>query len=192
MESESYKNNKTSTYLAEIIILKSQIITKYEYYAKQAKKEGFEQINSIFLETLNQEKNHIKTIFRLLKGQNPEVTMVINSSVIGTTVENLKDAINSEKEIVSKIEEYNKVIWEEGNKKEFTKLKLFEQISSFYIERFMKFSSNIENGTVFKKDKKVKWICRKCGLIHESLSALHNCPGCEHPQAYFEVLAENY
>jgi rubrerythrin len=71
-------------------------------------------------------------------------------------------------------------------------LKLFRQIKDFYAERFEKLASNIENGTVFKKDKKVKWICRKCGLIYESERALKNCPGCEHPQAYFEILAENY
>ena len=89
-------------------------------------------------------------------------------------------------------DEFEKTAWNEEFKQIATKLKLFRQIKRFYAERFEKLATNIENGTVFKKDKKVKWICRKCGLIFESDRELKNCPGCEHPQAYFEILAENY
>ena len=192
MDPNPPKNNRTSVYLSDIIIIKSLIINKYEYFAKQAKKEGYEQISAIFVETLTQQKNHIKTLFRLLEGKQPEITVHLGFSAIGSTAENLAEAIRSEKELVEKIEGYNIDIWEDGMKKEHTKLKLFAQISQFYSERFSKLAENIETGQVFRKDQKVKWICRKCGLIYESTHALHNCPGCEHPQAYFEVLAENY
>jgi rubrerythrin len=192
MTPDSSRNIKTPIYLSELIILKSMIINKYEYYAKQAKKEGFEQISAIFTETLTQKKNHIKTIYRLLESQQTEVTIEQKFSAIGSTIENLTDSLLLENELIRKIENFNTVIWAEGRKKEHTKLKLFLQISEFYVERFSKLLENIKQDKVFKKDQKVKWICRKCGLIYESTNALHNCPGCEHPQAYFEMLAENY
>lgn len=112
---------------------------------------------------------------------------------IGTTTENLAAAIASETSEEEHIfAEAEKAGWDEGLKQIATKLKLFRQIKKFYASRFKILAENIENGTVFKKAKKVKWICRKCGLIYESERALKNCPGCEHPQAYFEILAENY
>jgi rubrerythrin len=186
--------NKCNTLenVARIYLEKLQAINQYEYYSKQAKKEGFEQISAIFTETHTQMLNHAKTLFRFLEAHSPEISVKIIVPGIGTTAENLGTAIANENEMLALLQECEELAWTEEQKKIATKLKLFSQISQFYLERFAKLLKNIEEGTVFKKDKKVKWICRKCGLIHESERALHNCPGCEHPQAYFEVLAENY
>jgi rubrerythrin len=178
--------------LLQIMLTKSQLIQKYEYFAKQAKKDGFEQISSIFLETLTQQTNHVKTLFRLLEGAAVSSSLNLFIPKIGSTAENLLDAIQSEKQIIGLIENAMPVAWNEEQKKAHTKIKLFLQISQFYQNRFEKLHQNIETDMVFKKDEKVKWICRKCGLIYESERALHNCPGCEHPQAYFEILSENY
>ena len=132
-------------------------------------------------------------LFRFLEGCELEVTTTFKAEPIAITLENLKTTIEAESYQQSNLfSEFERVAWEEGYKQIATKLKLFIQIKKFYAERFEKLAANIENGTVFKKDKKVKWICRKCGLIYESDRALKNCPGCEHPQAYFEILAENY
>jgi len=192
METIHTLNIITPQNLLQILLTKSQLIQKYEYFAKQAKKDGFEQISAIYTETLTQQTNHVKTLFRLLEGHQLSSTIDLFIPKIGNTIENLKDAINSELHLVSLIESALPVAWEEEQKKAHTKIKLFLQISRFYQSRFGKLLENIETGTVFRKKEKVKWICRKCGLIYEGERALHNCPGCEHPQAYFEILSENY
>lgn len=192
METNQTIHLYTPENLLHIMLTKSQLIQKYEYFAKQAKKDGFEQISSIFTETLTQQTNHVKTLFRLLEGTAVSSNINLYIPKIGSTAENLLDAIQSEKQIIGLIENAMPVAWNEEQKKAHTKIKLFLQISQFYQNRFEKLHHNIETDRVFKKDEKVKWICRKCGLIYESERALHNCPGCEHPQAYFEILSENY
>ena len=174
-------------------ILESQATQKYQWYAKVAIKEGYQQIGAIFLETAEQKKSHCKTLFRLLEGCEVEVTATLIAEPIGNTLDCLKDALTAENEQETKYySAFENKAWEEGFKKAATKLKLFRQIKNFYASRFAKLVANIENVEVFIRKKKVKWICRKCGLIYESERALKNCPGCEHPQAYFEILSENY
>ncbi len=191
---ETMQNSYDQTFgtISNLLLIKSQLIQKYTYFAKQAKKEGFEQISAIFTETLTQQTNHVKTLFRLLEGTNARAELMLSIPKIGSTAANLQDSIQSEHHVISVINEILPVAWDAGLKKEHTKLKLFLQISQFYEQRFAKLLTNIQEDTVFRKEEKVKWICRKCGLIYESERALHNCPGCEHPQAYFEILAENY
>ena len=190
---DNFKDSRTALNVMQAFIIETQAIQKYLWYAKIATKEGYQQIAAIFTETAEQKKSHSKTLFRFLEGNELEITGSYKAEALAGTHENLKAAIEAEKaqnEIL--FADFESVAWEEGLKQIATKLKLFRQIKKFYAERFEKLASNIENGTVFKKDKKVKWICRKCGLIYESDRALKNCPGCEHPQAYFEILAENY
>ncbi len=128
----------------------------------------------------------------LSSGTSP-FTATFKAEPIATTYENLKAAIEAEiNQHTSLFAEYEQSAWNEGFKKVATKIKLFRQIKRFYAERFEKLAANFDSDSVFKKDKEVKWICRKCGFIYESDRALKNCPGCEHPQAYFEILAENY
>jgi rubrerythrin len=182
----------TETNLVKVFVLKSQIINKYEYYAKQAKKDGFEQMSAIFTEVAEQQRNHAKTIFRFLEDCLCKAPVQLNFSAIGNTLENLQDAIRSETEVLALLQEAAMIAWDEDLKKVSTKMKLFMKISESYVGKFGRLVKNIEEDKVFRKDKKVKWICRKCGLIYEGEKALKNCPGCEHPQAYFEVSAENY
>lgn len=171
----------------------SMAINRYTYYAKVAKKEGYEQLSAIFLETTEHEKSHAKTFYRFLEGRPIELKAQFPKTILGSTTENLKAAISGEYEEWSNLyPEFEKTAWEEGFKTVATKFKLIAKIEQFHEERFKKLLENIDLKMVFKKDEKVKWICRKCGFIHESEFALHNCPACEHPQAYFEILAENY
>jgi len=190
---EEFNNSHTVQHVMRVFAIETQAIQKYLWFAKVATKEGYQQIAAIFTETAEQKKSHTKTLFRFLEGCELEITSTFKAEPIGTTLENLKAAFEAEN-IQNKtvFAEAEQSAWDEGFKQVATKLKLFRQIKQFYANRFEKLASNIENGTVFKKDKKVKWICRKCGLIFESDRALKNCPGCEHPQAYFEILAENY
>jgi len=190
---DNFKNSLTAQHVMQAFAIETQAIQKYLWFAKVATKEGYQQIAAIFTETAEQKISHSKNLFRFLEGCELEITSTFKAEPIATTTENLKAALEAEN-LQSSIlfSEFERVAWEEGYKQIATKLKLFIQIKKFYAERFAKLASNIENSSVFKKDEKVKWICRKCGLIYESDRALKNCPGCEHPQAYFEVLAENY
>lgn len=190
---EGFPKSHTAQHVMHAFAIETQAIQKYLWFAKVATKEGFQQIAAIFTETAEQKKSHAKTLFRFLEGCELEITSSFKAEPIGSTPENLKVAFEAESnEFNYLFAEFEKSAWDEGYKQVATKIKLFRQIKQFYAERFEKLAVNIENGTVFKKDKKVKWICRKCGLIFESDRALKNCPGCEHPQAYFEILAENY
>lgn len=190
---DNFKNSESAKLVMQAFLIENQAIQKLFWYAKIATKEGYQQIAAILTETAEQKKSHTKTLFRFLENCEVEITMTMKAETLGTTLENLKVTIEAETEqYTSLFAECERIAWEEGFKQVATKLKLFIQIKKFYAERFEKLAANIENGSVFRKDKKVKWICRKCGLIYESDRALKNCPGCEHPQAYFEVLAENY
>lgn len=190
---EGLKGSKTEQNLAKAYLIESGNLRRYEIFAKQAKRDGYEQIAAVFLEVAEQKRSHTKTFFKFLENTNLEVAVPFVSAVPGGTLESLKVALTLEKEESERLfEEFERIAWEEGFKQVATKFKLFRRIKTFYAERFQAFAANIEEGRVFRRDKKVKWICRKCGLIYESERALKNCPGCEHPQAYFEILAENY
>jgi len=183
----------TARNLIQALAIETLAIQKYSWIAKQAKKDGFEQIAAIFLEVAEQKKSHTKTLFRFLEGISVELNSAFTIPPIGITLENLRQAVSSEQtESTELFAQFEKTAWEEGFKQIATKFKLFSQIKLFYSKRFAILADNIVNDRVFHREKKVKWICRKCGLIHESERALKNCPGCEHPQAYFEILAENY
>jgi rubrerythrin len=185
--------SKTAHNLIQALAIETQTIQKYSWYAKQAKKDGYEQMAAIFLEVAEQKKSHTKTLFRFLEGQKAELNSTFVIPPISVTLENLQSAVASENREANELYvQFEKTAWDEGFKQIATKLKLFRQIKLFYANRFNILAENIINDRVFLREKKVKWICRKCGLIYESERALKNCPGCEHPQAYFEILAENY
>jgi rubrerythrin len=187
------KESLTAKNLIQALAIETQAIQKYSWFAKQAKKDGFEQMAAIFLEVAEQKKSHTKTFFRFLESVSVEMNSTFSVPPIGNTPENLKQGSSSElSEAIELYALFEKVAWDEGFKQIATKFKLFRQIKTFYSQRFNILADNIVNDRVFRREKKVKWICRKCGLIYESEHALKNCPGCEHPQAYFEILAENY
>ena len=185
--------SSTAKNLIQILAIETLAIQKYSWFAKQAKKDGFEQMAAIFVEAAEQKKSHAKTIFRFLEGISVELNSTFSIAPIEATLENLRQAISSEQYEAGKLyAQFEKTAWDEGFKQIATKLKLFRQIKIFYKQRFNILADNIVNDRVFHRTEKVKWICRKCGLIYESERALKNCPGCGHPQAYFEILAENY
>jgi len=171
----------------------SQATNRYEFFAKVAKKEGYEQIAEIFMKTAAQEKSHAKQFFRFLEGGEVEITASYPAGVIGTTVENLKAAAMGENEEWTLLyPEFAAIAKEEGFAKIASVFKIIAKVEAEHEKRYKKLLSNIEDGTVFRKDGKVRWECRHCGYIHEGEKPPLNCPACDHPQAYFEVAADNY
>ncbi|RKX26244.1 MAG: rubrerythrin family protein [Candidatus Zixiibacteriota bacterium] len=187
------RGTKTEKNLLTAFAGESQARNRYNYFASKAKKEGFVQIAHIFEETANQEKEHAKRLFKLLKGGEVEIQAAFPAGVIGSTAENLKASAGGEHhEWESMYPEFAKTAREEG----FDAIaKIFEAIAvaeKQHEKRYLDLLANVEAGTVFKKEKKVVWRCRNCGFIHEGEEAPDVCPACAHPQAHFELLAENW
>ena len=178
---ENLKGTKTEANLKTAFAGESEARNKYTYYASKAKKEGFEQIANLFLETANNEKEHAKIWFKLLHDGMPD------------TVENLKDAADGENyEWTDMYEEFAKVAEEEGFKAIAAKFRGVAAIEKHHEERYRKLLENVKDGLVFSKDGEKIWICRNCGHIHIGKEAPKVCPVCAHPQSYFEVKADNY
>ncbi|MBI9054442.1 MAG: rubrerythrin family protein [Bacteroidales bacterium] len=189
----SIKGTRTEKNLLKSFAGESQAKNRYEFFAKVAKKEGYEQIAEFFNETAMQEMQHAKTFFKFLEGGMVEITAAYPAGVIGTTAENLKAAADGENEEWTDLyPEFAKVAEEEGFKKIAIAYKLIAKIEAEHEARYRKLLSNIDEGRVFEKEEKVKWVCRKCGHVHESTKALKNCPVCGHPEAYFEIEQTNY
>ncbi len=190
----SIKGTRTEKNLLKAFAGESQAKNRYQFFAKQAKKDGYEQIAAFFEETALQEECHAKIFFRFLEGGVVEITASYPAGMIATTAENLKTAADGENEEWTELyPEFSKVAEEEGFKKVAMAFKLIATIEKEHEERYRKLLANINDEEVFqKKGKKVKWVCRKCGHIHEGEKALQNCPVCGHPQAYYEIKAENF
>ena len=187
------KGSKTEKNLLIAFAGESQARNRYNYFASKAKKEGFVQISHIFEETANQEKEHAKRFFKFLKGGDVEIEVAFPAGVIGSTAENLEAAAAGEHhEWESMYPEFARIAREEG----FEEIAaLFEAVAvaeKQHEKRYLGLLANVEAGTVFKKDKKTTWRCRNCGYLHEGDEAPHSCPACAHPQAHFEMLAENW
>ena len=184
---------KTIECIARAYLGESQARNRYTFYAKVAADEGFEQIAAIFRETADQEKEHAKRFFNLLKGGECEITASFPAGVIGTVAENLKGAIAGEThEWQDLYPAFAKVAREEGFE---SVAKAFEAIAvaeKQHAKRYSGLLANVEAGKVFKKDKPVVWRCLNCGYLHEGEEAPKACPACIHPQAYFELLGENW
>ena len=187
------KGTQTEKNLLTAFAGESQARNRYSYFSSQAKKDGFVQISHIFEETANQEKEHAKRLFKLLQGGEVEIQAAFPAGVIGTTAENLKEAAGGEHyEWEEMYPSFANVAREEG----FDEIaKIFESIAvaeKQHERRYLGLLANIEAGTVFKKEKPVVWRCRNCGYLHEGPEAPGECPACAHPQAHFELLAENW
>jgi rubrerythrin len=171
----------------------SQARNRYTYFASQAKKEGFEQISFIFEETANQEKEHAKRLFKMLEGSDVQIQAAFPAGVIGTTAENLKaSAAGENHEWSDMYPSFADVAVKEG----FTDIAaIFRSIAvaeKQHEKRYLSLMKNIQSGMVFRKDKPVVWRCRNCGYLHEGSEAPNKCAACDHPQAHFELLGENY
>ncbi len=193
MRMSSLKGSQTEKNLLTAFAGESQARNRYTYFASKAKKEGFVQIADIFEETANQEKEHAKRFFKFLEGGDVEVQAAFPAGVIGSTAENLKAAAGGEHyEWESMYPEFAHIAREEG----FEEIaKVFEAVAvaeKQHEKRYLGLLANVEAGTVFKKKEKVVWRCRNCGYLHEGAEAPDSCPACAHPQAHFELLAENW
>jgi len=190
---KSLKGTQTEKNLLTAFAGESQARNRYTYFASAARKAGYEQIAEIFLETAENEKEHAKVFFKYLEGGEAVVSASYPAGVIADTKANLTEAADGENmEWTTIYADFARTAKKEG----FPKIaKSFEEISKvekFHEARYRKLIANLAKKKVFKKDGVSKWHCRNCGYVHEGTSAPKICPACLHPQAYYEILAENY
>jgi len=187
------KGTRTERNLLTAFAGESQARNRYTYFASQAKKDGFVQIQSIFEETANQEKEHAKRLFKFLQGGDVEVATAFPAGVIGTTAENLNAAAGGENhEWTSMYPEFAQVAREEGLNEIAAVFEAIAVAEKQHEKRYLGLMKNVEAGTVFKKPEPVVWRCRNCGYLHEGTEAPDVCPACDHARAHFELLAENW
>jgi rubrerythrin len=190
---KSLKGTQTEQNLLKSFAGESQARNRYEFFASVAKKEGYEQIAAIFMETSNQEKEHAKRFFKFLEGGMTEIMVSYPAGIIGTTKENLKAAAEGENEEWTELyPHFSEVAKEEGFTEIATAFKMIAKVEAEHERRYLKLLQNISEDKVFVKDGKVWWKCLNCGYVYESEKALENCPACLHPKAYMQVREENY
>lgn len=176
------KGSKTEANLLTAFSGECQARTKYTYYASQAKKEGYNQIADIFMETAENEKEHAKLWFKALHG-----------GCVPQTLENLKDAAAGENyEHTQMYKEFEEVARKEGFNEIADQFKLVGDVEAVHEQRYLDLYENVKNGKVFKKDTVVVWKCLNCGYLHVGEEAPVVCPTCKHPQSYFEIQAQNW
>jgi len=187
------KGSETEKNLLKAFAGESQARNRYTYFASVAKNQGYEQISAIFLETADNEKEHAKVFFKYLEGGDTEIQATYPAGKIGTTAENLLAAAEGEKmEWSALYPDFEKTARKEGFDEIANSFKEIAEVEEQHEKRYRKLLSNVEKEKVFKKDKTVKWKCRNCGYVHEGPDAPKVCPACKHPQAHYEILAENY
>jgi len=187
------KGTKTEKNLLAAFAGESQARNRYTYFASAAKKEGYEQISALFIETAENEKEHAKRFFKFLEGGMTEFTAVFPAGRIGTIAENLKAAAEGENEEWTKLYPgFAAVADSEGFPGVAAAFRSISQVEVKHEKRYRKLLDNIEKGEIFKKNAPTAWKCRNCGYHHEGLEAPNICPACLHPKSYFELLAENY
>ncbi len=187
------KGTKTEKNLLAAFAGESQARNRYTFFASAAKKEGYEQISSIFLETAENEKEHAKRFFTFLEGGMVEFTATFPAGKIGTTAENLMAAAEGENEEWTKLYPgAADIAQQEGFSDVAAAFRFIAKVEVEHEKRYRKLLINIEKGKVFKKDAASTWICRNCGYHHEGVEAPGKCPTCLHPQSFFELWEENY
>ncbi|MFN3660612.1 MAG: rubrerythrin [Brevinematales bacterium] len=194
---KSLKGTKTAENLMKAFAGESQARTRYTYYASEARNEGFMQIEAIFMETADNEKEHAKVFFNyLVEGLGNDVMQEIQASypvALADTLSNLKSAAAGENEEWTHLyPEFAKVAEQEGFPEIAASFRAIAQVEAKHEARYRKLAENVASGKVFKKDQKVLWKCRNCGFIIEAMEAPQVCPSCKHPQGYFEIFAETY
>ncbi len=189
----SLKGTRTEKNILTAFSGEAQARNRYTYFSSQAKKEGYVQISAIFEETANQEKEHAKRLFKLLEGGEVEIKGSFPAGVIGNTLDNLKEAAAGEKHEYSQMyPEFAKIAKEEGFDDIADILTAIAVAEKQHEKRYNALIANLEAGRVFKRDTEVVWRCRNCGYLHTGTEAPDPCPACDHPQAHFELLGENY
>ena len=190
---KSLKGTKTEKNLMCSFAGESQARMRYTYFASVAKKEGYEQVAAIFLETAEQEKEHAKRMFKWLEGGKVEITAAYPAGVIGTTLDNLRAAAEGEnEEWTADYPHFADVADEEGFPEVAVAFRMIAKVEAEHEKRYRKLLANVEENKVFEKDEAILWQCRNCGFVIEGKKAPVKCPACLHPQAYFEPMKQNY
>jgi rubrerythrin len=189
---KAFKGSKTEKNLLAAFAGESQARNRYTYFASAARKEGYEQIANIFTETAENEKEHAKVFFKYLQGGEVEITAGYPAGVIGKTKDNLAAAAAGENmEWTTLYANFAKTAKAEGFAEVARSFEQISKVEKFHEARYRKLIENIAKKQVFKKDKAIKWHCINCGYVFEGTKAPKICPACQHPQSYYEVLAEN-
>jgi len=190
---KSIKGTRTEQNLLKSFAGESQARTRYTFFSSAAKKEGYEQIAAVFMETAEQEKEHAKRFFKFLEGGMVEITASFPAGVIGTTEENLAAAAAGEnEEWLDLYPAFADIAEEEGFNQIAIVWRMIAKVEAEHERRYLKFLENIKEGKVFEKDEEIEWQCRNCGYVHKGKKAPDKCPACAHPQAYFEPEKKNY
>ena len=190
---KSLKGTQTEKNLLAAFAGESQARNRYTYFASAARKGGFEQIANIFIETSENEKEHAKVFFKHLEGGDAEVVAVYPAGMIKDTKSNLEAAAAGEQLEWTKLySDFGKIAQNEGFADVARSFEQISKVEKFHESRYRKLIDDVAKGEVFKKKAPVKWHCINCGYVHEGTEPPKNCPACSHPQAFFEVLAENY
>ena len=189
----SLKGTRTEQNLLKAFAGESQARTRYTYFSSAAKKEGYEQIAALFLETAENEKEHAKVFFKHLEGGMVEITAMYPAGRIGTTAENLLAAAEGELEEWGTLyPDFAAIADEEGFPKVAESFREIAEVEQHHEARYRKLLALVEDGTFFKRETTVRWKCRNCGYIHEGPEAPKMCPACAHPQAHYELFCEPY
>jgi len=184
----SIKGTQTEKNILTAFIGESQARNKYTYFASVAKKEGYVQISKIFEETANHEKEHAKRLFKFLEGGTAEIVATFPAGVIGTTVENLKEAAAGENEEYSHMyPDFAKVAREEGFSEIAAVMENIAVAERYHEERYLSLVKNIESDAVFVKGDEITWRCQNCGFNYKGTTAPVKCPACDHGQHHFEM-----
>jgi rubrerythrin len=190
---KSVKGSQTEKNLLAAFAGESQARNRYTYFASAARKEGYEQIANIFSETADNEKEHAKIFFNYLEGGDVEITAAYPAGMIKNTQANLEAAAAGEKLEWSKIyQDFAGTAKAEGFPEIAISFDQIARVEKFHEARYRKLIENMSAGAVFKRPTKVKWHCSNCGYVHEGTEPPKECPACKHPQAFYEILAENY
>ena len=193
MSKKSIKGTRTEQNLLKSFAGESQARNRYTYFASVAKDEGYRQIEAIFQETADQEKEHAKRFFKFLEGGELEITASYPAGVIGTTAENLKAAADGEHcEAEELYPEFAKVAEEEGFKEIASAYHNIIKAEKEHERRYLKLLERVESGKFFERDKEIYWQCRNCGFVVKAKKAPAKCPACDHPQEHFEPMRDNY
>jgi rubrerythrin len=187
------KESQTEKNLLAAFAGESQARNRYTYFASAARKEGYEQIAAFFSETADNEKEHAKLFFKLLEGGEAEITAGYPAGKIEKTAVNLKAAAAGENlEWTTLYRNFAEVAKQEGFMEAHRTFTEVAKVEKFHEARYLSLLKRVEQGEVFKRAASTKWHCRNCGYVFEGTDVPEACPVCNHPRAYFEVLAENY
>ncbi len=190
---KSIKGTLTEQNLLKAFADECQQKNRYEFFAEKAKAEGYEQIAAIFEKTALQEQSHAKQFFKFMEGGPVEIKTVFTTGITDQTTDNLKTAINEERNGWEELyPKFSAIAKEEGFPAIAAIFKMIAKVEAEHGKRFQKLLERIEDGTVFHRDKPIRWECRKCGYVHEGEQPPLSCPACQHPIGYFEEMAENY